>query len=232
MDGPQPVPGGVDYDLWCGPAPMKPIMRKKFHYDWHWIWDTGNGDLGNQGIHQMDICRWALGVNELSPSVLSLGGRLGYRDDGQTANTQILWHDYKPAPLVFEVRGLPAKTGEKDMDKYMGAGVGCLIHCEGGHLLVPNYTSATAYDKDGKELKKWSGSSEHFANFHKAVQSRKYADLNADILEGTTSKFFKSRLRSFRNSPPKVRRCLPSRVFVTCASPPRNCESEMSRFTT
>ena len=60
VDGEQPVPKTVDYDLWCGPAPKKPLMRKHLHYDWHWIWDTGNGDLGNQGIHQMDIARWGL----------------------------------------------------------------------------------------------------------------------------------------------------------------------------
>src|SRR6266496_725072 len=105
--GPQPVPAGVDYDLWCGPAPMDPIRRKRFHYDWHWIWNYGCGDLGNQGIHQMDISRWFLGVDELSPRILSLGGRLGYDDDGETANTQIIYHDYPNAPLIFEVRGLP-----------------------------------------------------------------------------------------------------------------------------
>src|ERR1043166_6850190 len=99
--GPQPVPPGVNYDLWCGPAPMDPIRRIRFHYDWHWFWNYGCGDLGNQGIHQMDIARWFLGVNELSPRVLSLGGRLGYEDDGETANTQIVYHDYPKAPLIF-----------------------------------------------------------------------------------------------------------------------------------
>ena len=59
MDGPQPIPPTIDYDLWCGPAPKEPLMRKTLHYDWHWVWPTGNGDLGNQGIHQMDIARWA-----------------------------------------------------------------------------------------------------------------------------------------------------------------------------
>ena len=64
-DGPQPIPAGIDYDLWCGPAPKVPLRRKRLHYDWHWVWDTGNGDLGNQGIHQMDIARWFLGEDEL-----------------------------------------------------------------------------------------------------------------------------------------------------------------------
>ncbi len=198
VDGPQPVPAGVDYDLWCGPAPMDPIRRKRFHYDWHWIWNYGCGDLGNQGIHQMDIARWFLGVNELSPRVVSLGGRLGYDDDGETANTQVIYHDYAKAPLIFEVRGLPRSKdaikeggwGSKDMDlfpKEHGGSVAVIIHCEGGHVLVPNYNSATAYDKDGNELKKWNGTSDHFANFIKAVHSRKHTDLNADILEGHLS---------------------------------------------
>ena len=58
----EPVPAGVDYDLWTGPAPMHQFTKNRFHYNWHWFWDTGNGDLGNQGIHEVDIARWGLGV--------------------------------------------------------------------------------------------------------------------------------------------------------------------------
>jgi len=198
VDAPQPVPAGVDYDLWCGPAPMDPIRRKRFHYDWHWIWNYGNGDLGNQGIHQMDIARWFLGVNELSPRVISAGGRLGYDDDGETANTQVIYHDYAGAPLIFEVRGLPRGKdlvknggwGGGDMDKFpakIGGSVAVIIHCEGGIIVVPNYTSATAYDKDGNKLKEWKGAADHYENFVKAVRSRKHTDLTADILEGHLS---------------------------------------------
>jgi predicted dehydrogenase len=191
VDGPQPVPPGVDYDLWCGPAPMAPIRRKQFHYDWHWFWDYGNGDLGNQGIHQMDIARWFLGVDELAPRVWSVGGRLGYDDDGETANTQIVYQDYAKAPLIFEVRGLPEATGSRNMDRFpskdKGGSVCVVIHCEGGYVFVPNYSSATAYDKEGNEVKKWSGADDHFKNFINAVHSRKHTDLNADILEGHLS---------------------------------------------
>jgi predicted dehydrogenase len=178
--GPQPVPESVDYELWCGPAAKSPLRRAKLHYDWHYFWNTGNGDLGNQGIHQMDICRWFLGESALAPKVLSFGGRVGYQDDGETANTQIIYQAYEKAPLLFEVRGLETKA-------YLGAGVGCVIHCEGGHVVVPSYTSATAFDKEGKEIKKWSGGGNHFENFIKAVRSRKSADLHADILEGHLS---------------------------------------------
>ncbi|MSU40551.1 MAG: Gfo/Idh/MocA family oxidoreductase [Pedosphaera sp.] len=183
----QKVPSEVDFDLWCGPAPKDEMRRKNLHYDWHWIWNYGNGDLGNQGIHQMDIARWFLGPVELSPLVFSVGGRLGYEDDGETPNTQYVWHGYEKAPLIFEVRGLPSAKGAKGMDSYHGAGVGVVIECEGGEVVVPNYNGAVAKDKTGKEIKKWSGAEDHFANFIKAVRSRKSEDLNADILEGHIS---------------------------------------------
>jgi predicted dehydrogenase len=189
VSGPQPIPTEIDYDLWCGPAPKDPLMRQRLHYDWHWVWSTGNGDIGNQGIHQMDLARWCLGVHELSPRVWSVGGRLGYVDDGQTANTQIAFHDYPGAPLIFEVRGLPEQTGSKNMDQFLGSNVGVHVHCEGGRLFIPGYaaTGAIAYDGAGKEIAKWSGTVDHFGNFIQAVRSRKREDLHADILEGHLS---------------------------------------------
>jgi predicted dehydrogenase len=194
-NGPLDVPKDVDLDLWLGPAPKAPIFRKKLEYDWHWQWAYGNGDLGNQGVHQMDIARWFLGESEIAPKAWSVGGRLGYEDDGETPNTQIVYQAYAKAPLIFEVRGLPSKkeladSKEKDdklMDKFRGASIGCVIHCEGGYVVVPSYTEAIAYDKTGKELKSWKGSDDHFENFIKAVRSRKREDLNADVLEGHLS---------------------------------------------
>ena len=116
-----------DYDLWSGPVDVKPLTRKNLHYDWHWIYDYGNGDLGNQGIHETDIARWFLGYDTLSPRVMSIGGRLGYDDDGQTPNTQFIYHDYDGPPLIFEVRGLPKskvfqaeKLWPKNMDSPPG----------------------------------------------------------------------------------------------------------------
>ena len=187
VDGPQPIPDSIDYDLWCGPAPKEPLMRKRLHYDWHWVWPTGNGDLGNQGIHQMDIARWVLGESSLSPRILSVGGRLGYVDDGTTPNSLIVVHDYKAAPLIFEVRGLPSKADNNQMDKYRGASIGVIVDCEGGSLVIPSYSEATAFDKDGKEIKRFQGSASHYDNFVKAMRSRNAADLNADILEGHLS---------------------------------------------
>lgn len=186
-EGVQKIPDTLDYNLWCGPGPVKDLTRKRLHYDWHWTWDYGNGDLGNQGIHQMDIARWFLGEMTVSPSVWSVGGRLGYEDDGETANTQIIYHGYEKAPLIFEVRGLAEAKASKNMDKYKGAGVGVIVECEGGYVVVPNYSSATAYDPNGKVIREWKGSVDHFKNFIEACRTRRVEDLHADILEGHLS---------------------------------------------
>ena len=87
VDGPQPIPSNVDYDLWSGPRETVPLMRKKLQYDWHWVWATGNGDIGNQGPHETDLCRWVVGKKDLPPRVISIGGRFCWNDDGETANT-------------------------------------------------------------------------------------------------------------------------------------------------
>ncbi|MBR90852.1 MAG: dehydrogenase [Verrucomicrobiales bacterium] len=182
-----PIPDSVEYDLWLGPAPKKPLSRKRLHYDWHWMWDYGNGDLGNQGIHQMDIARWFLGDMELSPRVWSVGGRLGYEDDGETANTQVIYHDYKTAPLIFEVRGLGVVKGSGQRPTYRGGSVAVFVECEKGWVAVRNYGSVQVYDNDNKQIKNFGGGGDHFGNFIEAVRSRKPSDLNAEILEGHLS---------------------------------------------
>ena len=156
VDGPQTIPDNIDYDLWCGPASNEPIRRKNLHYDWHWVWNTGNGDLGNQGIHQMDIARRFLGEPALSPKVFAVGGRVGYEDDGETPNSMFLVHDYEKAPLIFEVRGLPEKPGAKGMDKYRGASIGVIVQYENGYVVCPNYNDAIAFDNDGNEIQKFN----------------------------------------------------------------------------
>ena len=184
VDGPQPIPESVDYNLWCGPAPKAPLMRKNLHYDWHWVWPTGNGDLGNNGIHFTDICQWFLDKDTLPRRVMSIGGRFGYIDDGETPNTQIVYLDYKPAPIIFEVRGLPRAKGDSAMDDFRGTRAGVVVQCEDGY-----FVGGWAYDNNGKKIKQFkiTGGSGHHANFIKAVRSRKVSDLNADIAEGHLS---------------------------------------------
>ena len=184
VDGPQPIPKSVDYNLWCGPAPMTPLMRRSLHYDWHWVWPTGNGDFGNNGIHFIDICRWFIGADKVAPRAVSIGGRFGYIDDGETPNTQIIFYDYKPAPIIFEVRGLPRAKGDAAMDEFRGTRAGTVVQCEGGY-----FVGGWAYDNNGKKIKQFSrtGGSGHHANFIKAVRSRKKSDLHAEILDGHLS---------------------------------------------
>jgi len=184
VDGPQEPPATMDFDLWCGPAPFKKPHRKTkngtVHYDWHWIWDYGNGDLGNQGIHQMDVARWGLGKNELAAKAFSAGGRFGYVDDGETPNTQVCVFDYGDAELIFEVRGLPSNN-------YQGAMVGNVFHCADGYMVMPGYTDAIAYSLKGEVIKKFSGGTDHFGNFIKAVRANDPKLLNADIEQGHLS---------------------------------------------
>jgi hypothetical protein len=130
----------------------------------------------------MDIARWGLGVNAISDTVFSYGGRLSYEDAGETANTQVVVHDYGDRSLVFEVRGL--KTGD-----YKGAKVGVIFEGTDGYVVLPSYNGGAAFDKSGNKLAEFSGGGDenHFENFLKAVRSRKMGDLNADIEEGHLS---------------------------------------------
>jgi predicted dehydrogenase len=192
--GEQKPPATMDYDLWCGPAALTMPKRKTsngtVHYDWHWFWNYGSGDLGNQGVHEMDKARWGLGKTAMPDKAFSLGGRFGYADDGETANTQLCVFDYGAEKMVFEVRGL--KT-----DDYKGAKVGNIWVGTDGYVVCPNYAGGVAYDKDGKERERFGWNAEkkqfvgsdqnHFDNFVKAVRSRRHEDLNCDIAEGHLS---------------------------------------------
>jgi predicted dehydrogenase len=209
--GPQPVPATINYDLWTGPAPLLPPRRNSkkngpVHYDWHWFWNYGNGDVGNQGVHEMDVARWFLGENDLPRHAWSIGGRLGYQDDGETPNTQVIVHDFKTAPLIFEVRGLPSRPGQASgvdasnlssanaadaaantMDKYHGVSIGNVVECEGGLMISPGYFNATAHDRDGKIIKEFKGRDRQMQNFVDVIRSRKTADLYAPVAEGQAS---------------------------------------------
>src|SRR5882757_3042615 len=103
----EPVPPGVHYDLWLGPAPLHEFTRNRFHYNWHWFWDYGNGDVGNQGAHQIDVARWGLGV-DFPIKVSAMGGHFMFDDDQQTPNTLYCAFEFdgvgKRKLLEFEVR--------------------------------------------------------------------------------------------------------------------------------
>lgn len=185
-----PIPNGLDFDLWCGPAPKVVPKRSRLHYDWHWVFATGNGDLGNQNPHELDKARWGLGKQELPKSVVSLGGRLGYIDNGDVANSQVTIYQWDDALLISDVRGLPIKTpvtfGLKG-GPFIGAAN--IWFGTDGYAVGPNYHSGVAFDYQGNELGKWSGGEykAHFANFVKAIRSRDHKDLHLDIEDGHLS---------------------------------------------
>jgi predicted dehydrogenase len=183
VNGPQEVSPSVHYGLWLGPAPERPLDRQNLHYDWHWVWDYGNGDLGNQGVHQMDVALWGVNKKHLPRYATSVGGRFAYVDDGETPNTQVVLLEYgKDEPkVIFEVRGL--ETG-----KVHQAGVGNIFYGTDGYLVVADGAPTAAYWPSG-ELKQTfeggSGDGGHFASFVKAVKDNaKPDDVRGDIEVG------------------------------------------------
>ncbi|MDQ2900461.1 MAG: Gfo/Idh/MocA family oxidoreductase [Acidobacteriota bacterium] len=188
-----PVPPGVDFDIWLGPAQMRPFYTNRFHYNWHWFWDTGNGDIGNQGIHEMDIARWGLGKIGHPKSAVSTGGKYIYDDDQQTPNTQIATFDYGDAEIVFEVRGL-ITGGESSVGGTDGYPVGNLFFGSDGYMAMDG-KGFQIYKGEKRELAQemkyvktpGSDTAPHMANFQKAMRSRNYRDLHGDILEGHVS---------------------------------------------
>jgi predicted dehydrogenase len=181
------VPAGVDYNVWLGPAPERPFNANRFHYNWHWFWDTGNGDLGNQGIHQMDLARWGLGKNEFPKTVMSSGGRFGYKDDGQTPNTLSVIFEYDDCELQFEVRGIWTNDEAK-------VKIGDIFYGTEGILAITSYTEWQSFLGDPNSRTQalvpgpsGKGGGDHFDNFIQAVKSRDVKSLNGDIEEGHLS---------------------------------------------
>jgi len=187
-----PVPPGVDYDLWLGPAPMRPFNPNRFHYNWHWFWDTGNGDIGNQGAHEIDICRWGLNKNTLPRTVFSAGAKYIYDDDQETPNTQIAIFQYDDCQIVFEVRGL--LTGTEEGITETPNHIGNIFYGSDGYLSI-DVNGFEIRRGEKKELvrkekfmepTRWD-TRPHVENFLQAVRSRKQSDLHADIEEGHLS---------------------------------------------
>jgi len=184
------VPEGVDYDLWTGPAPKRPFTRNRFHYNWHWFWDTGNGDLGNQGIHEMDVARWGLGV-KFPAKVSAIGGHFMFDDDQETPNTLNCAFEFnesgKKKMLEFEVRHWMS-NGEATVHEKGNNAIGNLFYGSKGYLAVDSYSSYKTWL--GKEQQKGPEKSEggdHYLNFIEAVRSRKRESLNAEVEEGAAS---------------------------------------------
>jgi len=182
------VPSNIDFNLWTGPAPEHRFNGNFVHYNWHWFWDFGNGDIGNQGVHQMDLARWMIPGATLPKSVVTVGGRFGYKDQGETPNTEISVMDFGDTQLIFEVRGLPTEG-------YYDNTIGNIVHLEAGIITQPKGGGLVFIPKgsdkpeklpkfDGTRGPSNPGENGHFSNFINGVRSRKTSDLNADILDG------------------------------------------------
>ena len=163
-------PSQIDFNLWTGPAQQTAFHTNLVHYNWHWFWAFGNGDIGNQGVHQMDIARWAIPNATLPTSVVCVGGRFGYTDQGETPNTQVALMDFGQTKLIFEVRGL--ETGN-----YRGTrnGSNNAFHLEQGviidHRFYPGGGEASEAIPQ-MNASRGPGGGNHFANFIAAVKSR------------------------------------------------------------
>jgi len=188
----EPIPAGLDWDKFLGPAPMRPYNELRFAYNWHWFWDTGNGDIGNQGVHEMDIARWGLGRG-LPQSVSSTGGKyyVPADDDQETPNTQMATFNYGDAEIMFEVRG-GITGGEGGLEMRGGNTIGDLFYGTDGWMAVDGAGFQVYKGKmDGKVEKQEKIMDEpkgpaddtgpHMSNFLAAVKSRNYKDLHADI---------------------------------------------------
>ncbi len=189
------VPDHIDYNLWAGPAPATPVMRKQFHYDWHWQWDYGDGELGNWGIHYIDDLRHLLGWNDIPETVLALGNRFLWDDDGQTPNMVMALYEHQGVKVVLDIRNLPdlarapgKRAGGKSGAVYLKSRGGNYIKTERGVIQLSR-GGGSAYDLDGKRIKRYEGDSgrDHEQNFINAIREDKSSLLNCEIGEGHLS---------------------------------------------
>jgi predicted dehydrogenase len=172
----EPVPPYLDYNLWTGPAHLRPFSRRLVHYNWHWHWDYGNGDVGNQGIHETDMCMWGLDVG-LPERITAMGDKFLFDDDKETPELlTTLYHYPKQKKMIqFEVRHWC--TNEEH-----GVGVGNIFYGSEGYLLIRGYDTYEVYLGQKREkgpARKAGGN--HYANFIKAVHSRKTSDQNGPV---------------------------------------------------
>jgi predicted dehydrogenase len=210
----EPVPAGLDWDRFLGPAQWKPYSKNKFAYNWHWFWDTGNGDIGNQGVHEMDICLWGLGRTAWPQSVSSTGGKFVWEDDQETPNTQQSAFEFGDAQMTFDVRNLPTPP-ESVTGPIAPNYTGNIFFGDGGFLAVDHlgfqvYKSTAgnisgeaargagagraekyekAMDEKAQEKESWS-TAPHMKNLFDAMRARDYKLLHADVAVGVRAASF------------------------------------------
>ncbi len=184
---PEPVPAGVHYDQWIGPAPVKPFTKNRFHYNWHWQWDYGNGDIGNQGVHEMDVARWGLGV-KYPTKISAMGGHFMFDDDQETPNTVNAQFEFneggRKKVMTFEVRG-----GITSVEAGMGgaagvSAIGNMFYGPKGYMVRERFGYKTFLGKEHAPGPQATSTENHFENFIEVMRNRRTAELTAEIEEG------------------------------------------------
>jgi predicted dehydrogenase len=196
----EPVPAGVDYDLWLGPAPLRPFSKNRFHYNWHWNWDYGNGDMGNQGVHEMDIARWGLNVT-LPVKITTAGGHFMFNDDQQTPNDLISVFEFpnpdgggeKKKILQFEVRhwitnreGINSENPNSGNTYMVSADntIGNLFYGSKGYLTKNVNEWQSFFGKERITGDKGSGLGDHYSDFIDAIKADDQRLAKGDIRDG------------------------------------------------
>ena len=176
---PATVPEHLDYELWQGPAPRTPYMDNQVHYNWHWFWHWGNGELGNNGIHSLDVCRWGLDV-DYPTKVTSSGGRYAFKDDQQTPDTNSVIFEFEDRRSI-SWQGLSCNRNGDGFVDFFG---------ENGSMVIGGGGEYTLYDRNNKQVETEAGSrgdQEHIINFLSAIRNDKPLSLNSEIEEGYKS---------------------------------------------
>ena len=189
VSAPLKPPTTLDYNLWLGPCQDEPMHRPRFHYDWHWIWNTGNGDVGNQAPHEIDMACWVLGDPALPAEVNSFGERFGWDDAGETPNMLATWYTQAGVPCIIEVNDMKL-TPERNVSPVRdGIRVGIVVKCEGGELRGGR-GGMYVVGEDGKtKTHKFpgDGGKTHQENFLAAVRSRSAEGLQSKLVDAEIS---------------------------------------------
>ena len=189
LDKPLVPPATCDYNLWLGPAQDVPILRPQFHYDWHWIWNTGNGDIGNQAPHEIDLACWVLGDGPLPTSIQSVGGRFGWNDAGETPNLMTAWYEQAGIPVIIEVNDLKLSPTRNVSHMRNKVRVGIVVNCEGGELRGGRGGMYVVGDDGKTKIHSFpgNGGGGHQKNFIDAVRSRDRSAIAASIVDAERS---------------------------------------------
>ncbi len=182
-------PAELDYNLWLGGARDLPILRPSLHYDWHWDFNTGNGDIGNQGPHEMDLITWFLGDPAVTGTFQSVGNRFAWDDAGNTPNMLTTWFELGGVPVIFETNNLWVKPSLNSSPAYKGTRVGVVITCEGGEFIGGRGGGYIKALDSNEKLHKFpgDGGANHQANFLEAVRTRDPGRLNAPLAKSVNS---------------------------------------------